>query len=165
MKLQTTLRFREMVITSVIVALFAAFSMQAQPFSMLSLKPLTPPEGLIEHVFDLPLDMTFYNPCCDEEVYMTGTGHLVINKNTHHVNVSGITGVGLSSGYTYTSLGTQVLNNVMYSSPVEGTLTLRINMRNEDGCSFKVIMTFHITVNAHGEEVVGFQTIETQCLD
>ena len=116
-----------------------------------------------DNVMDIPLSMVFYNECCDEEVLLTGIGHLVENNNVHHVNVSGITGIGLSTGYEYVSLGTQVLNNVMYSNPVEGTLIARINMRNEDGCSFKVKIQFHLSVNANGVLVGEYMIIDTQC--
>jgi hypothetical protein len=112
---------------------------------------------------DYPVEFSVYNPCCDEEVLISGIGHFVVNNNVVHVTVADIAGTGLSSGSSYTTHGVVVQNNIKYSSPIEGTLIFKVNMVNEDGCSFKMTMTLHLTVNANGDVVSNVENVKFQC--
>ena len=117
----------------------------------------------VERYRDVPIDAVFYNACCDEQVYITGTAHLMITKNVIRLNVSDQQGVGLTSGYSYTGVGQGVETNVFYTHQYDGTLTSILNMSNNNGCSFRVQATFHVTVNANGEVTADFQTISFHC--
>jgi hypothetical protein len=114
-------------------------------------------------VRDVPIDAVFFNDCCNEEVYVTGTAHFVDNKNIQHVEVNNITGIGLTSGLSYVSLSLSVLSNVFYSDHYVGIFTFILNMKNESGCSFRIKATFQSHVNAGGDIVVEFQNFTTFC--
>ena len=119
--------------------------------------------AITDQIFDVPLDAIFYNECCDEEVHVIGTAHIVVNQNIIHTVVSDITGTGLSTGYDYTGRGVSVETNVFYSNPFEGILTFKMNMVTEDGCSFKLKANFHLVLNANGEVVVSFVDFNLKC--
>ncbi|HEX7845545.1 MAG TPA: hypothetical protein VF476_07045 [Chitinophagaceae bacterium] len=117
----------------------------------------------IENIRDIPIEAVFFNECCDEEVYLTGNAHFVITKNIIHITVSGITGTGLSTGYSYVTTGSLVQTNIFYSNQFEGTLTFKLNMQNTEGCSFRLKALFHSNMNANGELVVSFENFQTKC--
>ena len=117
----------------------------------------------IENVRDIPIDAVFYNPCCDEEVHVFGTAHILITKNVIHIGVSDVTGVGLESGYSYTGRGTSVETNVFYSSQFDGTLSFHQNLTNSNGCSFKVKLLLHVTSNANGDVTAEVENVRAFC--
>ena len=112
---------------------------------------------------DIPVEAMLYNPCCDEDIIVSGTMHLVINDNVEHLSVTDISGVGVNSGNEYTSNGVVVQNNVHYSNPVEGTLLFKANMVNDDGCSFKMKVTLHLTVLENGDVVSSVEHVTFHC--
>ena len=112
---------------------------------------------------NIPIEFVVYNPCCDEDVAISGSMHLVVNNNVEHITVSGITGVGVNSGNQYTSHGVAVQNNIMYNNPIEGSLVFKVNMVNDDGCSFNMKITLHITVNANGEVTATVENVQIHC--
>lgn len=125
--------------------------------------PLARPAGVYENVRDIPIDGVFFNECCGEEVQVTGTARFLISDNVIHVVVQDINGIGLSSGLAYTSRGASTETNVFYSHPDEGTFNFRLNMAGENGCSFTVRITNHLTTNANGEVTAAIERAETQC--
>jgi hypothetical protein len=112
---------------------------------------------------DYPVEFAVYNPCCEEEILISGIGHFVVNNNVVHVSVADVTGIGLSSGSEYTSHGVIVQNNIKYSSPVEGSLIFNLRMVNADGCSFKMKLTLHLTVNANGDVTANVENVQFHC--
>jgi hypothetical protein len=116
-----------------------------------------------ESVRNVPIDATFFNDCCNEAVYVAGTAHFVDNNNIQHVEVNNITGTGLSSGLSYISLSPSVLTNVFYSSHDVGILTFILNMKNTNGCSFRIKATFQVHINAQLEITIEFEKYETFC--
>jgi hypothetical protein len=119
--------------------------------------------SVTEIVREAPIDAVFYNPCCDEEVHITGTALVVINVNIIHLVVSDLTGTGLSSGLSFSGRGPSVQTNVFYANQYEGILTFKLNMVNADGCSFRLKATFQMEVNANGEVTVAFQKFDVTC--
>jgi len=117
----------------------------------------------VEHIRDVPIDAVFFNECCNEDVYITGTAHIMITANVIRLNISDQAGTGLTTGYTYTGVGQGVETNVFYWNQFEGTLTSMLNMSNGNGCSFRIRATFHITVTANGNTTANFETITAQC--
>jgi hypothetical protein len=116
-----------------------------------------------ESVRNVPIDATFFNDCCNEPVYVSGLAHFVDSKNIQHVEVSNITGTGLSSGLSYVSLSPSVLTNVFYWNPYIGIFTFTLNMKNDNGCSFRIKATFQLHVNSSGSTTVEFENYETFC--
>jgi len=112
---------------------------------------------------DIPIEFAVYNPCCEEDVLISGNMHIVVNNNVEHITVDDLTGVGIDSGNEYTGLGVAVQNNIHYNNPVEGGLTFKVNMVNDDGCSFRMKLTLHITVNANGVTTVNVEHAHIQC--
>jgi len=119
--------------------------------------------NLIENTRNVPVDAVFYNECCNEAVYVTGTAHFVNGNNIQHVEVNNITGVGLLTGFGYASLSPSVLTNVFYSDQVVGIFTFILNMKNENGCNFRLKATFQSHVNANGDITVSFENADTIC--
>ena len=112
---------------------------------------------------DVPVSNVFYNECCNEEVYVTGLARIVVNKNIFHFVVTELSGVGLTTGFNYTSQIPSITTNIFYSNPNEGILTATLDMTNSDGCSFRLKFTFRLNVNANGDVVVDFQKIDNMC--
>jgi hypothetical protein len=112
---------------------------------------------------DIPVNDIFYNECCDEGVLVTGMAHMVINKNIMHLNVTEITGTGLTTGFNYTSTTPSVYTNIFYSNPNEGILSFMLNLSNEDGCGFRLKLNFRLNVTPNGDVVVDFQHVESFC--
>jgi hypothetical protein len=129
--------------------------------------PLTSSNALLkaEQITDLPINVVFYNECCDEYVSLSGTAHLVLRDNGRHFNVTDITGVGLSSGESYTGHNTAVHNE--HGNEGNGaaneSLVLQVHVTNENGCSFTLKIHLKITVNANGETTAEIGSIETKC--
>jgi len=121
------------------------------------------PAQVIEHSKDLPVDAVFSNPCCNEDVHVSGTAHLLITDNVMHVTVSGITGVGLTSGLAYDGRGVAVDTNIFYSNPFEGTRHFDLNLTNANGCGFKLTGILHITTNANGDVTAEVENVQASC--
>lgn len=118
--------------------------------------------SVIENIRNVPVDAVFFNDCCGEDVHVFGSAHLLITENIMHVEVSDMTGIGLSSNLTYTGQGPSVETNVFYSSQVIGILTFMLNM-NASGCSFRLKATLRIQVNANGDITAVVEKMETTC--
>ena len=114
---------------------------------------------------DFPLTVTFFNECCNEFVKLSGTAHFVLRDNGRHFNVTDITGVGGSTGETYTGHNTAVHNESgnFGNGASNGSTVLHVHMTNENGCSFSLRIHIHFTVNANGEVTVQILSIGTKC--
>jgi|GEM_PF-2059882 len=117
----------------------------------------------VDIVRSVPIEAVFYNECCNEDVYLTGTAQFVVSKNIIHVGVSDISGTGLSSGVTYTGVGTSTETNVFYSNQLEGTFVFYLNVANQNGCSFRTKLTSHTSVNANGDVTAVVDKVQAQC--
>ena len=115
------------------------------------------------NIKDVPVEAVFFNECCTEEVQVFGTAHFVVNSNIIHLQVSNMTGIGLSTNYNYVGQGPSVETNVFYSNQFNGTLTFMINMTNDNGCSFRLKATLHTTMNANGDITANIGRIVTNC--
>ena len=116
-----------------------------------------------EIVQNIPVSNVFLNECCNEEVFVTGIARITVNKNIIHFVIRDLTGIGLTTGFSYSSPVPSVLTNIFYSNPNEGILTSTLYMTNNDGCSFRIKFTFRLEVNANGDTVVSFEKIESIC--
>jgi len=112
---------------------------------------------------NVPVEADFYNECCDEMVHVNGTAMFIFSDNVIRVVVKGLTGTGASTNYAYTSKGTSIENIIKPSDPDNGTYVLNVNMSNENGCSFKLKMHFHLTTNANGDVTATVDKVEIQC--
>src|SRR4030095_16536021 len=99
----------------------------------------------LSNIRDVPIDAVFYNECCNEDVQVFGTAHFVVSDNIIHLEITDLTGFGLSTNINYVGKGSSVETNVFYSNQFEGTLTFMINMSNDQGCSFRLKATLHTT--------------------
>lgn len=120
-------------------------------------------ERLLVNDRNVPIDGVFYNECCNEEVYITGSANLLVTTNVIHLVITDQQGTGLTTGYSYTQIGNGVETNVFYSNQFEGNLVAHMNMSNSNGCSFRVLAHFHININANGDVTSDFQNITTDC--
>jgi hypothetical protein len=114
---------------------------------------------------DVEIGGDFYNECCDELITLDGIGTVVVRDNGLHFKVSEMTGTGVGSGNIYTIHNTLTQNESFTSGngAQTYTLTVSLNMINENGCSFKLKMTVHVTVNANGDVTSEVSHIETTC--
>jgi len=102
-------------------------------------------------LIDLPLELTIYNPCCQEEIYLTGTIHQVQNSNVIHMRDQDIKGVGVTSGVLYHVESTSIRNYVFDPNEYLATLNWSIRMKSETGCAYNVQFVVHITRDQDGE--------------
>jgi hypothetical protein len=117
---------------------------------------------VIENGKDIPIEGVFFNSCCDESVRVSGTAHILVNRNVIHIVVSDMTATGLETGYSYTGRGTSVENIVFYSQ-AEGSFNYRLNLRNENGCGFMLKLLFHLTVNENGDITSEVENVNVFC--
>jgi hypothetical protein len=129
--------------------------------------PVTSSSPLLkaEQITDLPINVVFYNECCGENVSLSGTAHLVLRDNGRHFNVTDITGVGLSSGDSYTGHNTAVHNEHINggNGAANESLIIHVHATNENGCGFTMKIHLTITVNANGETTAQVVSVETKC--
>lgn len=111
---------------------------------------------------DVPIESVFFNPCCDENVSVSGTAHVLINKNVIHIVVKNISGVGLETGHAYTGRGASVENITFYTKD-EGSFGLKLNLTNENGCGFALKLLFHLTLNGNGEATSEVENVNVFC--
>ena len=142
---------------------FLLFSCNTEDISIAPHEEAASTSKLIEKGKDIPIEAIFYNECCAEEVSVFGIAHVVVTDQIIHTVVQDITGTGLSTNYSYTNKGASVETNVFYSNFFEGTLIFRLNMDNDDGCSFKMNVTLHLSVSANGDVAADIQHITTDC--
>jgi len=115
------------------------------------------------NIRDVPIDADFYNECCNEAVQVFGTAHFVVSDNIIHLQITDMTGFGLSTNSNYVGKGPSVETNVFYSNQFEGTLTFMLNMSNDQGCSFRLKATLHTTMNENGDITASIEKITTNC--
>ena len=139
------------------------FSLVENPVVPLLQNTTVSTQQVIENGKDIPIDGVFFNSCCDENVRVSGTAHILVNRNVIHIVVSDMTATGLESGYSYTGRGTSVENIVFYSQ-AEGSFNFRLNLTNENGCGFMLKLLFHLTVNENGEVTSEVENVNVFCL-
>ncbi|HJS54802.1 MAG TPA: hypothetical protein VJ765_09670 [Chitinophagaceae bacterium] len=115
------------------------------------------------NIRNIPVNSVFFNECCAEDVQIFGTAHFVVSNKIIHLQVSDMTGIGLSTNYNYVGQGTSVETNVFYSNQFEGTLTFMLNMTNDNGCGFRLKATLHMTMNANGDITANVESINAKC--
>ena len=115
------------------------------------------------NIRNVAVKSVFFNECCNEAIEVSGTAHFVVSKNIIHLQVTDMTGTGLSTNYDYVGLGSSVETNVFYADQFEGTLTFMLNMTNRNGCSFRLKATLHTTMNANGDITAIVETIKANC--
>lgn len=111
-----------------------------------------------------PLSLTIFNPCCQEEIYLTGMVQQVRNSNTVHMDARDISGVGITSGLHYTVQSTSVRNYVFDPNEYLATLNWSIRMKSETGCGYNVQFVVHITRNENGEIKASIHNGHFLCL-
>lgn len=112
----------------------------------------------------LPLSLTIYNPCCQENVSLIGRLHRVENSNVIHMDTRNISGVGLTTGLNYTVQGTSVRNYQFDPNENLATLNWSIRMEREDGCGYNVQFVIHITRDPNGEIIANIHSGNFFCL-
>jgi len=115
------------------------------------------------NIRNVPVDAVFYNECCNEAVQVFGTVHFVVSDNIIHLEITDMTGIGLSTNRNYVDKGSSVETNVFYSNQFEGTLTFMLNMSNDQGCGFRLKATLHTTMNENGDITASIEKITTNC--
>lgn len=116
---------------------------------------------------NVPLNVTEFNPCTGETIAFSGEIHLLFGETASsngglHVifmdNVNDVKGVS-NTGTTYSGVGGDWSSfNAMPPYPFEATATDVFGLISHGSTpNFKVIATFHITVNANGS-ITAFVT-------
>jgi len=99
----------------------------------------------------IPLSLTIFNPCCEEQIFLTGIIHRVQNSNIIHMDSRDISGIGLTSGLEYKVQSTSVRNYVFDPNEYLATLNWSIRMVGETGCGYNVQFVVHVTRDENGE--------------
>ena len=109
-----------------------------------------------------------WNPCTEEYVDISGTVHYQLrwiisnNKLTYvlHFNASNLKGIGRTSGTRYVTTSTFNYNNTDNLGEqvlFQQCASTHYTALGADG-SFTVVIDWHLTINANGEEAVFFTT-------
>ena len=106
----------------------------------------------------LPISLTIYNPCCQEEVHLSGLIHQVENSNVIHMDSRSLSGIGLTTGLDYIVASSSVRNYQFDPNEYLSTLNWSVRMKREDGCDYDVQFVIHITHNAEGEIVANIHS-------
>lgn len=124
-----------------------------------------------------PYASTLFIPCANggagEDVNLTGTVRIVrqeIYNNqrftfTLHAIPDGITGVGLSTGDTFTAIGgsqSTVTGTIEYGGQYSATYIQQMRFTGQ-GVSFVVKYKFHVTVTSDGEISTRIDEEEIEC--
>lgn len=116
------------------------------------------------NIIYLPLSLTVYNPCCQENASLIGRMHRVENSNVIHMDTREISGVGLTTGLNYSVLGSSVRNYQFDPNENLATLNWSIRMEREDGCGYNVQFVIHITRDLNGEIIANIHSGNFFCL-
>jgi hypothetical protein len=123
---------------------------------------------------------SYYNPCCDEMVSLSGVVHTSVKTTTNadgtttytvHQSVSGVKGTGLSSGISYNASENVKQTDIVMPNPPyypyssQGSLTLNFVGKGKGGrqCSFKIRLTFQFVVDANGNITTNNYNVEFIC--
>lgn len=115
-------------------------------------------------ITEIPLRLTIYNPCCQEEVQFSGIIHHVENSNVIHMDSRDISGTGLNSGLNYVAQSTSVRNYQFDPNEYLATLNWSIRLKREDGSVYNVQFVIHITRTTEGEVIANIHSGNFFCL-
>ena len=126
-----------------------------------------------------PVDVTVYNPCSNEWVWLTGTMHILYHDNLTRsgqlqwetrISYHNVRGYGLMSGKTYVGVGVDQGGGGTLSEPFQlpyhyhaasqKTMSL-IGKGNTE--NYKVFMNFHLTVTPDFEWHGYFENFRLAC--
>ena len=126
-----------------------------------------------------PVDAIVYNPCTGEEIWLTGSIHILYHDNLTpsgqlhwetRTNYHQVTGVGLTSGLTYVGTGVDQgggstivetsSNPYHYEASSQNTMSLVGKGRT---ANYKVFMNFHLTVTPGFEWTADFTNFRIAC--
>ena len=120
-----------------------------------------------------PVDVTVYNPCNNEWVWLTGTMHILYHDNVTpsgqlhwetRISYHNVRGTGLTSGNNYVGVGVDQGGGSTIFLPETSTLPYHYEATSQNSMSligkgrnqnFTVHMNFHLTVTP-GFEAQGF---------
>jgi hypothetical protein len=114
-----------------------------------------------------PVSFSFFNPCTNENVDVSGTALAVVDTSPdghglegHSVDMAG-KGVGQTTGAQYVSVGTNTIteNTSDNGARVETTTTRSRLVTPGPGNDILFAIVFHETTNANGDLVVLFNRL------
>lgn len=127
---------------------------------------------------NLSYSSTIFVPCAGENVFFTGTEHIVIDHNInksgrlafkYHMNLMGISGVGVTSGEKYQITEVDKGNHSEDTTdgyPVVFTILQNLHILGlGSGNVYMVTMRWHCTVNANGDLTADIDNLpaEVEC--
>jgi hypothetical protein len=114
-----------------------------------------------------PVSFSFFNPCTNENVDVSGTALTVIDTTPddqgltgHSVDIA-LKGVGQTTGAQYVSVGTNTVTDIESDNGalVETTTTQSRLVASGPGNDLLFAIVFHETVNANGDLTVVFNRL------
>jgi hypothetical protein len=126
-----------------------------------------------------PVDVTVYNPCSGEWVWLTGSMHILYHDNLTpsgrlqwqtRISYRNVRGYGLSSGKTYVGVGVDQGGGATLAEPFEMPYHYRAASQNSMSLvgkgrteNYRVLMTFHLTVTPDFEPHAFFEDFRVAC--
>lgn len=114
-----------------------------------------------------PVGFSFFNPCTNENVDVSGTALTVIDTTPddhgltgHSVDIA-LKGVGQTTGAQYVSVGTNTVTDIESDNGalVETTTTQSRLVTPGPGNDLLFAIVFHETINANGDVAVEFNRL------
>lgn len=115
-------------------------------------------------VFDVPMDFELENPCCGDIITLTGTLHYVYTKNGNaHVNAKDFNATNENGDVYHGNVSAGYHDKGNAKGQYSYNYIERWRFSSNNGCSFSLKLTVHLTVNANGEVVVDRTDVHIDC--
>ena len=137
---------------------------------------LTPAQAKLYINTSIPIDITLYNVCTEEDVAFSGDLHLLVGGNITpsgnghlniHLNNQGVSGKGDSSFDSYQVVGAANLsiNTDMYDGmPLVVNAVLHMQFVSQGSAdNLRLKVNLHVTVNANGDVTATLGNITGEC--
>ena len=137
---------------------------------------LTPAQAKIFINTSIPIDITLYNSCTEENVAFSGDLHLLVGGNITpsgnghlniHLNNQGVSGEGDKTHDSYQVVGAANLsiNTDMYDGmPLVVNAVLHMQFVSQGAAdNLRLKVNLHTTVNANGEVTANLGDITMEC--
>lgn len=124
--------------------------------------PTVSPNASTTDKYDI--NWTFWNPCCNEYITVTGTAHYSYKNGKYHFHVSGFKGTGQTSGDSYNGQYNYQYNyNVNNGADIYTYKFTERFTSSTTGCSFTLTYKIHYVWDKDGNLVVDNYEYETTC--
>lgn len=135
--------------------------------------------GPVTDSWEEPVDVIVYNPCTEEDVWLTGSMHILYHDNLTpsgqlhwetRISYHNVVGIGLASGKTYVGVGVDQGGGSTIIEPFKSPYHYEATSQNSMSLigkgraeNYWVFMNFHLTVTPSFEWTADFSNFRMAC--